>query len=153
MAVTRPSQRLWEIIQPSVFSGRLAAAVGTQVAKNVLHSRREHLSGSGTAANCTNGPVGDVDRPKVMVRPHQSSSLSTATNEAPDLSMQDRTVNWSNWPLYLDEDDQGRAVWNTDKPWQGADVCAAVAELLDELGLTPPGAGEPLDHHPPKEES
>jgi spermidine/putrescine transport system substrate-binding protein len=29
----------------------------------------------------------------------------TATNEAPDLSMQDRTVNWSNWPLYIDVDD------------------------------------------------
>ncbi|MCA9237451.1 MAG: hypothetical protein KDA44_18380, partial [Planctomycetales bacterium] len=46
--------------------------------------------------------------------------------------------------LYLDEDGQGRVVWNPDKPWQGADVCAAVAELLDDLGLAP-SATAPAD--------
>ena len=28
------------------------------------------------------------------------------TNEAPDLSAQDMTANWSNWPLYIDIDDE-----------------------------------------------
>ena len=27
------------------------------------------------------------------------------SNEAPDLSLQDKTANWSNWPLYIDIDD------------------------------------------------
>lgn len=31
---------------------------------------------------------------------------TTDTNLTPDLSMQDRALNWSNWPLYIDVDDE-----------------------------------------------
>ena len=82
-AVTRPSQRLCEIVHPRVCGGRVPASQGTQVAKNVLHSMSGHLRGSATRANSTNGPVGDDERPNTIVSPHQSSNLSIATNEPP----------------------------------------------------------------------
>ena len=83
MALISPSQRLWEIVQPSVRGRRSAATQGTQVAKNVLHSNSWHFSGSVTRSNSTNGPVGADARPKTIVSPHQSSSLSIDTNDAP----------------------------------------------------------------------
>ena len=83
MALISPSQRLCEMVQPRVRAGRSAAAHGTQDAKNVLHSNAAHFNGSVTRSNSTNGPAAVDDRPKTIVSPHQSSSLSIDTNDAP----------------------------------------------------------------------
>lgn len=35
------------------------------------------------------------------------AAAAAAANEAPDLSLQEKVLNWSNWPLYIDVDDNG----------------------------------------------
>lgn len=39
--------------------------------------------------------------------------------------------------LYLDRDSQVAPIWNPDKPWNGAEVCNQLADLLARHDLLP----------------
>jgi len=46
-------------------------------------------------------------------------------------------VHWLQQRLYLVHSDEGQPLWDTDKPWSGADILGELAALLNDHGLVP----------------
>jgi spermidine/putrescine transport system substrate-binding protein len=79
----------------------IAAIAGTMRSSM---SRRRLLGAAGlTGAALVASACGASD--EALSNGNAGAAGGLPQNEAPDLSAQDKTANWSNWPLYIDIDD------------------------------------------------